>query len=116
MRVYPHFKICNCRSAGECTHNAFVEQEALERLVKFFANELRQTLLRNLYKKNKSGWDDPSWSVEDMKAQLIAHVEKGQPIGVAAFAAFWWNRLDEPVPTPAQPKNVVDALDGDHAL
>ena len=113
MRVYPNFKICNCRSAGECNHNTFTESDALERLVKFFADELRKTLLRNLY-KNKSGWDDPSWPIEDMKTQLIAHVEKGQPVDVAAFAAFWWNRLDEPAPTLAQPKIVVDVLDGDY--
>lgn len=38
--------------------------------------------------ESKSGWDDPNWNIEDIKRQLIEHIEKGDFVDVANFAMF----------------------------
>lgn len=94
MRVRTHsFTVpCGCRSVGECTHNSFAEFKALDFLVDSFANEMKRKLRRAAIEKGRSGWDDPAWSLDDIKAALLAHVEKGDAVDVANFAAFLWNR------------------------
>ena len=41
----------------------------------------------------RAGWADDDWTIDDIKRALIEHVERGDPVDVANFAAFWWNRL-----------------------
>jgi hypothetical protein len=91
-RVADHMVSCGCRSVGECRHNSFAELHALNALVDKFAAAMKAKLLRAAIEKGRSGWDDPSWTPDEIKAALLAHVEKGDPIDVANFAAFWWNR------------------------
>jgi hypothetical protein len=67
---------------------------ALEMLVSAFSDRMRQSLLRSYFRKGRIGWDEPGWDRDDIVKQLLAHVEKMQPIDVAIFAAFWWNRLE----------------------
>ena len=86
---------CGCRSAGECDHGAFAWKASLDALVHDFARAMRAKLISK-FMEGYSGWDDPEWSVEDIKASLLAHLEKGDPVDIANFAAFWWNRLDAP--------------------
>ena len=64
---------------------------ALESMVDAFCEEMKKKLIRKF--PEKLGWDNPEWRTDDIKKQLIAHVEKGDPIDVANFAAFWWNKL-----------------------
>jgi hypothetical protein len=85
-------KACGCRSVGECTHNPFVDFEALDALVDKFAAEMKRKLRRAAIEKGRSGWDDPAWHPGSIKSALLAHVEKGDPVDVANFAAFWWNK------------------------
>lgn len=83
---------CGCRSVGECTHGAFAEFSALDTLVDQFAAAMKAKLRRAALERGRSGWDDPAWSVDDVRAALLQHVEKGDPVDVANFAAFWWNK------------------------
>jgi hypothetical protein len=84
-------KRCSCRSVSECGHNLTAPMKALEKLVDEFAKEMKRKLYQGMF-DGKSGWDNPDWAEPDIKEQLIAHVGKGDPIDVANFAAFWWNR------------------------
>jgi hypothetical protein len=89
--VESHSYRCGCRSVGECTHNLYAETEALSALVDDFAKAMKEKL-RKRWSEGRTGWDDPNWTVEDMKKQLIEHVDKGDPVDIANFAAFIWNR------------------------
>lgn len=82
---------CGCRSVGECQHNLFAEQKALEACIEDFTQQLRQKLIHKLH-QNKSGWDDPDWSRAHIIRCLLEHVEKGDMLDVAAFAMFAWNQ------------------------
>jgi hypothetical protein len=64
----------------------------LDALVDAFAATLKAKLRENYY-KGRRGWDTPSWSVPDIKDDLIKHVAKNDPRDVAIYAAFWWNRM-----------------------
>lgn len=65
----------------------------LDALVDKFAAAMKSKLRRAATEKGRGGWDDPAWSIDEIKAALLAHVDKGDPVDVANFAAFWWNRL-----------------------
>lgn len=82
---------CGCRSVGECNHNTFAEIQAMEAMVDGLTVQMKSKLKRK-YLEGRSGWDDPSWTVDEIKAALVAHVEKGDPVDIANFAAFWWNK------------------------
>jgi hypothetical protein len=60
------------------------------------ADDFRQAILDkmilSLRSKGRRGWDDPSWTIDQIKASLIEHIEKGDPVDIAVYAAFWWNR------------------------
>ena len=86
-----HFRPCGCRSVGECGHNTFIEIDALIALVDAFAMAIKKKLQRKLM-EGYSGWDDPTWTPDNIRAALIAHMEKGDPVDIGAFAAFLWNR------------------------
>jgi len=83
---------CGCRSVGECNHNQFAWMQALDGLVDSFAEEMKKKL-RAKFLEGKSGWDDEEWSIDDIKRQATNHIDKGDPVDVANFAAFWWNKL-----------------------
>jgi hypothetical protein len=84
--------VCGCRSAGECTHNAFAWKKALETMVDAFAAEMKTKLLQAAIHKGRSGWDNPDWTVEQIEQRLREHVEKGDMRDVANLAMFRWNR------------------------
>jgi hypothetical protein len=79
------------RRAMESFANLNSERKALEACVDDFAEKMKAKLIqKNL--EGKAGWDDPDWSIEDLKRQLIDHVEKGDFVDVANFALFGWNK------------------------
>ncbi len=86
-----HMAPCGCRSVGECEHNTFAWAKALDACVDDFAEAMKRKL-RQKFIEGKSGWDDPTWPIEDVIAQLAAHVEKGDMVDVANFAMFAWNK------------------------
>lgn len=92
VEVEQFMRPCNCRSAGECSHNATAEMDALYALVDAFAAEMKSKLLASALVKGRAGWDDPRWPVAEIKQRLCDHVAKGDPVDVANFAAFLWNR------------------------
>ncbi|SFI60630.1 hypothetical protein [Albimonas pacifica] len=86
---------CNCRSAGECSCHMwgdFDEVAALNAMVDAFAAEMKAKLEASWRRKGKGGWDSPNWHPDQILAALREHVDKGDPIDVANFAAFLWNR------------------------
>lgn len=83
---------CGCRSVGECKHNSWAEIKALYSLVDAFADVMKYKLLLAAVDKMKSGWNDPRWSEDEIVNALREHVDKGDPVDVANFAAFLWNR------------------------
>jgi hypothetical protein len=89
---------CGCRSVGECIHSngptPREEKLALNRLVDAFASSLRAKLHRKVDEGN-GGWDSEEWGVQDIVGALLTHIGKGDPVDVAAFAVFWWNRWVE---------------------
>lgn len=86
-----HMISCGCRSVGECNHNLFAEQKALTTCVDDFAYQMKTKLISKA-NQGKSGWDDERWSPEDIKQQLLEHLEKGDMIDMANFAMFAWNQ------------------------
>ena len=86
---------CSCRSVGECFHNngptLGEDLDTLGQLVDGFAAAMRGKLTSKA--KHRGGWDEESWTVEDIKRALIEHIERGDPVDVANYCAFWWNRL-----------------------
>ena len=75
---------CDCR-----------ERASLCAMVDAFAAEMRAQLLAKL-DEGYSGWDSEDWPVDGedgIMDRLRAHIPKGDPVDVANFACFWWNRL-----------------------
>lgn len=67
------------------------DKAAIDALVDAFAAELRAKLHAKV-DDGRRGWDDPDWDTLEIIRAMLEHVPKGDPIDVAAFAAFWWNR------------------------
>ena len=84
---------CNCRSVGECNHNMFSWAIALDECADAF-NKAMKEKLRKKFLEGKDGWDSEDWEIEDIKLQLINHIEKGDFVDVANFAMFAWNKMD----------------------
>lgn len=84
-------KPCGCRSAGECTHNIFVEVKALDAMVDAFAAEMKMKLHKK-WREGQRGWDDPECA-EGIRAALASHVARGrgQEVDIANLAAMLWN-------------------------
>lgn len=57
--------------------------------LRLFKDEMQEKLIYSANVKKRSGWDDPSWTIEDVKKQLLDHVEKDDPVDVANLAMFW---------------------------
>lgn len=105
--VEQHMRGCGCRSVGECDHNTFAWMKALDALVDDFAGAMKKKL-RKKFVEGKQGWDDPEWSLGSMRQQLVEHAgvsfdwettrvqapESIDPVDVANFAAFMWNRTE----------------------
>lgn len=103
--VEQHMDSCGCRSVGECGHNTFAWMNALNALVDDFAVAMKKKLIKK-FKEGKSGWDDPEWDPDQIKDAMIEHCgvefsmthvrvsghELVDPVDVANFAAFLWNR------------------------
>lgn len=77
------YEPCGCRAVGECSHNSMAEFKALDSLVDQFAEAMKKKLRRAICEKGRSGWDDPSFTVERIRGGLRHHVEKGDPVDVA---------------------------------
>ena len=65
---------------------------ALSALIEDFSNALCKTVISKYIEKKRTGWDTEEWDIDDIKQQLIEHIKKGDPLDVAAYAAFWWNK------------------------
>lgn len=85
-------KPCGCRSVGECFCNIGAEGKALDALVDAFAKEMKKKL-RAKMTRGENGWDSPARTVHQIEDRLKEVSRKGDPIDIANFAAFWWNRL-----------------------
>jgi len=86
-------------SASDARHAGQMNPEwsALDDLVRLFGD----AVFEKLQKKKRQGihgWDDPCWTEAEILAALAEAVAKGDPVDVAAYAAFLWNRLPEPEP------------------
>lgn len=68
-----------------------VEETALadDELVFRFANALREKMTE-ARAKGRSGWQSPDW-MDECRAMLREHIEKGDPRDVAILAAFLWH-------------------------
>lgn len=82
-------------SDGECKCDMFPESEEystevkkLWLLVREFAEEMYKELRDKI--EEKGGWDNKTFTIEMIKKEIIEHIEKERPIGIANFAAFWW--------------------------
>ena len=71
------------------------EAASLSAMIDCFSRAMENKLLAKL-KSGRSGWDDSSWTEEDILKALKEHLEKGDMIDVANFAMFYWNREDFP--------------------
>jgi len=69
------------------------EKERLSAAVQEFSEAMKVKLFDKT-NEGKSGWDDCAWPVEDIKKQLIEHVEKGDFVDVANFAMFAFFRIE----------------------
>ena len=63
--------------------------KSIRMLANSFSKEMKEKMLQK-FNEGRRGWDDPAWTVEDVKKALIDHIEKGDPVDIANFAAFWW--------------------------
>lgn len=62
------------------------------RLVQDFADALAEKLIKAQQKYGrKDDWRTDDWETE-CRAELIRHIEKGDPLDVAAYCAFMWRR------------------------
>ena len=66
------------------------EKEALADLVVDFSDALLEKLHAPVGQRH--GWADPAWTENDIRDRLLEAVIKGDPVDIAAFAAFLWNR------------------------
>ena len=71
--------------------------------VDLFAAEMKAKLEYSRNKHGRGGWNDKSdCSAEHLSNLLREHVGKGDPVDVANFACFLWNRQERIVPQVAQ--------------
>ncbi len=95
MKFQSPWHQCGCRSIGECLHdNSPTDDEearTLSKLVTAFSREMKAKLHAKV--GVDGGWDSNDWTIDEIKNALLAHIAKGDPVDVANFCAFWWNRL-----------------------
>lgn len=80
----------------------------VEVLVTRFANALRKKLIASEEKYGwHNGWMRDDWQ-NDLRTQLLSHIEKGDPTDVAAYCAFAWHHgWSVAEPSPAQPPEEI---------
>jgi len=74
IKTKDFYEPCNCRSAGECPHNWFIEVRALAAMV----DNAKEAMLKKLTKKYTEGWggwDNPE-AMPILKNKLIKHIKK----------------------------------------
>jgi hypothetical protein len=86
---------CGCRSAGECVHNNWAEEHALDALVDAFAKEMKKKLRQKYWRDGYTGWDDIA-NLAIIQQKLGEHVVRllaggDQAVDVANLAAMLWN-------------------------
>lgn len=84
---------CGCREA-DCPHVSLMDRNepaALNALVDAFSEAMKAKLKEKL-KTGRGGWDDERWTPEMIMKALKEHVDKGDPVDIANFCAFLWNR------------------------
>ena len=91
ITVESFYKLCGCRSVGECNHNSFAEFDALNALVDAFADEMKKKLRRKVL-EGRDGWDDQKCA-DGIRAAMLKHAQRGpgQEVDVANLAAMLWN-------------------------
>jgi hypothetical protein len=84
-----------CPSPGLSGLLNYIDPEAtkLSNLADTFGKVMHDKMLKSYREKGRRGWDDPAWTIDQIKTAMIEHIEKGDPIDLAVFAAFWWNKL-----------------------
>jgi hypothetical protein len=86
---------CGCRSAGECEHNNWVEERALDALVDAFAAEMKQKLRVKYWRNGYTGWDDPANRaiILEKVRDHVRRLEEGtaQEVDIANLVAMLWN-------------------------
>lgn len=97
-------RICSFCSAAEASAAAAdAEAWALRELINEFSDYVREKLLAKK-QLGLDGWDSlEGWGVaskeeliEFIKIKIERQLQKeGDPIDIAAYAAFWWNLLDD---------------------
>lgn len=81
-------------SSGNFEVSRFTVPEELHESTKELVASFAEALAMKLFKAQKKygytdGWADPDWA-EDCRLDFQHHVEKGDPLDVAAYAAFLW--------------------------
>lgn len=91
-------------TATPCRNYAAIQPEQIDNeAVAQFSCALRDKL-REARAKGRSGWQDKALCSQQMLSDMLrAHVDKGDPCDVAAFAMFLWARFENIAPAlPAQ--------------
>jgi hypothetical protein len=74
-----------------------------QKLVADFSSAVAGKLLKAQQKYGLSdNWAKDDWESE-CRAELIRHIEKGDPLDVAAYCAFMWKRGWSTTENPGQP-------------
>ena len=81
--LYPETAALVCRFAAAMAEKLYVSQQ-----------------------KGRTGWDSPNW-MNECRAMLLDHLEKGDPRDVANFCAFLWHHGE----STAAPQNPVSEQD-----
>ena len=79
-----------------------VERKALEILVDQFAAAMKLKLISAMKDNEPYRWQADDWTIADLKARVETQLNRknvdgrdtGDPIDVANFALFWWDRMD----------------------
>ncbi len=81
------------------------EKASICAMVDVFAEEMKKELLEKV--GDKHGWASEDWHIrpentsemetdgDTIVEQISWHIEKNRPIGIANFACFWWNKIEE---------------------
>lgn len=68
------------------------EPNRLTKMYGEFAKAVHKKMMNGFFKKGRTGWDDPNWTEEEIIECMKEHIEKGDPLDMAIYAAFLWHR------------------------
>lgn len=82
-------------SVDDYEDKKLTEQEALSDCAEDFMNSVRYRVLEK-FEAGYSGWSNPIFPTNDIKLFIKNELQKEEldPIDIAAFAMFLWNRQD----------------------